>query len=187
MLLLAGLVGCTAPIAFPLATPAPIIPTIGPLQDLGGGSGRLGINLQSSTNCAEVHEVVTFTLTLSNTATYPITLTGSPTLDIVMSPRAKNTPHPAPSQYWSETSEYPTIFHPVFSPGEVRTYAWKWIADNVYTTPPEAGGVEVSVITAELLAPNTRPQPNGASLYVGIGTLPQPMPDTFIRCADMQH
>jgi uncharacterized repeat protein (TIGR01451 family) len=187
-LVVLGLGACVSPISIP-APPPPPRPTIGPVRDQAGGPGLASLELTSNTNCAEVGEVVTFTLTISNEMTYPITLTGTPVLDIIISPAAANVPKPSPNQRWSESGQYPSSVSPILAPHEVRIYKWLWKADSAYASQPEPqyNGVVVSASTAELRPSASAPRGNGTTIYLGIGTRDLSYPGAYIRCADMQH
>ena len=116
-------------------------PTLGPVSNIGGRQGRVVSELTASTNCAEVGEVVTFTLHIRNDATFPITLTGPPFLEIVVQPVYQEG---APIQRWSASEQYPAAINPLFVPGEDRTYVWRWTADAAYApNPTKDNGVEV--------------------------------------------
>src|SRR5512145_2862036 len=86
--------------------------------------------IQMSTSRAEEGELVIFTAQLTNTASYPVTITGAPQLDIVLEPQAGGNLCPIPVWSWAEDERSMGMLTPTLEPGEVRTYQWRWVASD---------------------------------------------------------
>ena len=110
--------------------PAATIPTIGPIQQGTGQPASATITLSANINCAEIGEIITFTLTLENRETYPLTLTGNPLVEITIEPRRIG--GGGASIAWSQTTTYPATIDPVIQPGETRVYQWPFRVDPSY-------------------------------------------------------
>ncbi|MEP7188170.1 MAG: hypothetical protein ABI901_03135, partial [Roseiflexaceae bacterium] len=163
-----------------------VTPTIGPVQQRSGGAGTPDIELIANTNCAEVGEIVTFTIRMMNRMSLLITFTGTPLVDIVLKPSGES----VPLLRWSTTSQYPKDINPVFAPGEIRTYQWQWVADAAYVQPQQTtdNGVIAQLTFGDVIAEGYSPLPGGSiEVYVGVGTHILPMPGTNVRCADMRR
>ena len=116
----------------------PAVPTIGPVQHRSGNTYTPIYHIQANTNCADIGEMVTFTARVTNTLTFPVTITTEPVMDIVLSPANWDPADgPEPIQRWSESAEYPEDFPTEMQTGEEWVYQWRWQADAVYG----AGGV----------------------------------------------
>jgi hypothetical protein len=170
----------------PRAVHQSAIPTIGPVRQGTGGPGSRHFELSANTNCAEVGEVVTFTTTLANETSVPITLTGTPLVDIVLKPIGEI----VPPLRWSTTPDYPKNINPIFAPGEGRTYTWQWVADAAYLQPQQThnNGVIAQLTFGDVIAEGYKLHPRGSiEVYVGVGTHNLPMPGSNVRCADMRR
>ena len=135
----------------PLPIPsAPPFPTVGPVQRISGNASRTMAVIQSSTNCAEIGEMVTFTASFTNTATYPVTITTEPVMDMVLMPsRWDPADGPEPVQRWSESDQYPTDLPTVVQPGEEWVYQWRWQADPVFN-PQGRSEVRAQLVTGQI-------------------------------------
>src|SRR5687768_710435 len=74
------LTGCT----LPALRRERLLPTIGPEQSPSGKNDF--IQIATSTNCAQAGEMVTVTARIRNREQYPVTVIGTPPLDIVIQP-----------------------------------------------------------------------------------------------------
>ncbi|NOK63287.1 MAG: hypothetical protein GFH27_549325n5 [Chloroflexi bacterium AL-W] len=159
----------------PLPIPsAPPFPTVGPVQRISGNASRTMAVIQSSTNCAEIGEMVTFTASFTNTATYPVTITTEPVMDIVLSPSNWTAgDDPALVQHWSESDQYPTEFPTVAQPNEVWTYQWRWQADAIYHQP-DVYDMRVQLIMGEIQLQGSSVPSGGHELGIGVGAIPLP-------------
>lgn len=158
-----------------------------PVWEGASGSG-VRSELSANTNCAEVGEVVTFTVTLANETTQPFTVTGDPLLDIVVqAPPISG--QPAPVARWPQSVYYPAQITPVWQPGESRTYQWPWRVDPAFAQQERAGD---NVIQASMPATNVRLSSGsitgagGLDVTIGIGAL-RTSPFDWIPCADLQR
>jgi hypothetical protein len=159
------------------------IPTLGPMQT-GGEADDTLIELTSTTNCAEIGEVVTFTVRIANHRKTPATFTGTPLFDVVIRPAKYRL---TPVQRWSESNQYPATINPVFAPGEERTYQWHWTADAIYAPAAvEGNGVEVTLTTAYFRSDTIFPQGGSLPPFV-IGVMSRNLPNGAIRCAEMRR
>ena len=159
-----------------------VAPTIGPIEQVHGGRERMIYGVTANTNCAEVGEMVTLTVGITNTATFPITATGTPALDIVITP---NNPDGssgpgAPIQRWTESADYPGDPNPVMAAGEARTYVWRWKADAAYTDY----GAWVQFVTGDIVWEGAGTPAGGPEIMVGIGSVTVDV-DASIPCADL--
>ena len=163
-----------------------MFPTIGPVRQESGGPGSRHLELSASTNCAEVGEVITFTITMTNEMEVPMTLADTHRLDIVLKPSGGV----GPTQRWSATSQYPTTINPVLAPYETRTYHWRWKADAVYAQVQQTDftGVFAQFTSSEFLPKGYAPLPGGSvEVYVGVGAHILPQPGTNVPCTEMRR
>ncbi len=117
-------------------SPGGTVPKLEPIEDSTEWGNSFKTTLNASTNCAEIGELITFTLTIENRTSNPITLTNMPLIDIVIEPQRTIT-NPADVQRWSADPRYP---HPVDSridAHSIRTYTWEWPADPRYALTPQ--------------------------------------------------
>ena len=158
-----------------------VAPTIGPVQRGSGGVGVHQVTL-SNTNCADVGEMVTLTGQITNTKTIPITVTGTPAFDIVITP---NNPDGsfglgAPIQRWTESADYPGDPNPVLMAGEARTYVWRWQADAAYADT----GAWVRFVTGDIVWEGAGTPAGGPKIMVGVGSVTVDV-DASIPCTDL--
>lgn len=140
-------------------------PRLGPVQGKGRVPNGGSITLAANTNCAVVGEVVTFTLTIANAETHPVTFTGDPLFDIVLSHGNQRD-----VRRWSDTAQYPPNINPVFAPGEERTYTWQWTADAIYVPDRLTSGV-IAQVTTKVISPRGSDHNNRAVVALGVDYL----------------
>ena len=129
-----------------------------PVQVLGGNA--LNALLTLSTNCVEVGEPLTITLTLTNTAAEAVVLDGDPPIDLAIDRKDLNAP--ARRDVWSADASYPTSFNPRMELGEVRTYSWHWVAHADFAGYANIqSGAIVRYLTEGF-------SPDAAHLYLGV-------------------
>ena len=96
---------------------------------------RVGFQLETSTDCTEVGQPITFILTFYNRDERPIEIEAVLPLDIIL---AQPTKPPTIVARWSDSDSYLKQLPPLES-GEIRPYTWTWIPNE------EVGVVMVSV------------------------------------------
>lgn len=181
LLLLVEMVGCTPEFLGKYALPRK------ELVKAGGSHPVLGLlELTASTNCAEVGEVVTFTVRYKNETADPITLVSDPLLDIVIVAHPQGGNATIPQQRWSASTHYPATINPVVQPGEERTYTWQWKADGIYAQD----SVDRVTITAEAQVSrlqNALPQGIEQQVSIGVSRIEGNRPGTSIPCRDLRQ
>ncbi len=153
VILIAGwcLAGCGPSFVRPL-------PKIAPIEDSTEWGNNFKTTLHVSTNCAEIGEVITITLTIENRSSSPITLTNTPLIDIVLEPQRAIT-NPADVQRWSDDPMYPQPVDPIIAAQSIRTHEWIWHADPRYAVTQDLGedGIvmhgNVTILTPEWSTP----------------------------------
>ncbi|KAB8144314.1 hypothetical protein F8S13_05400 [Chloroflexia bacterium SDU3-3] len=126
--------------------------------------------LSSSTNCADVGQVITFTVRLENNYREPVTFDGNPPVDMVISPVQDNPDAPIGLVRWSESPTYPAQMITQIGPGESHSYQWQWRADEAYENDHwSSDGIAVHIETNAQFA--NRPLMVEELLYVGIQRL----------------
>ncbi|KAB8144315.1 hypothetical protein F8S13_05405 [Chloroflexia bacterium SDU3-3] len=132
--------------------------------------------LSSTTNCADIGQVITFTVRLENNYREPINLDSNPPVDIVITPATDDPTQPIAPIRWSESPTYPAQMITKIEPGESHSYQWQWHADAAYG---QYGSINNGIIAR--IATNAqfagRPLMVDESLYVGVksgGLLPGP-------------
>ena len=126
--------------------------------------------LSATTNCAFVGDVVRFTLVVTSLSDEPVRLTSDPLLEIQLS-AIRRTLDPIPSQFWSETAQYPPQIDPVLQPGERRLYTWEWVAEPVYGEP---GAMGVSLFAASTFERQGFDQGISATISLGVERMDYP-------------
>ena len=96
---------------------------------------RTGFALDTSTDCAEVGQPISFILTLHNSDERAIEIAAEPAVDIML---LQPTKPPTIVARWSDSDSYLKQLPPLES-GEIRPYTWTWIPNE------EVGVVMVSV------------------------------------------
>lgn len=165
------LAGCTIRLPMTARGLERPLPTIGPITQASGGPDSIFWQITSSTNCAEIGEMVTFSVQLVNETTYPVTITNTPLLDIVIQPAQWPFEMPEPVQRWSEARSYPREMSPILAPGEVRRYQWQWQADAVYGQYG-VNGVKARFITGTIQKQHSSTPAGGVDVWVGVRTMP---------------
>lgn len=161
-------------------------PRIEPVSLVSGGHGSETIALLANTNCAEVGEIVTFTLRIANQMTEPMTITGQLVLDIVLQPNNWTSTEPESFRYWSQSTQYPVAIDRVLVPGEEHIYQWQWVAKLVYS-PPNAQGVIASVNVGLIETPSGGATRAGdVRVAVGVDTMPGGESPAGIQCKSMK-
>jgi hypothetical protein len=162
--------------------PGGTVPNLEPVARTTGITGTLNTTLTASTNCAKVGELITFTLTLENLRTQPMTLTDTPRLDLVIEPH-RAIRNPADVQRWSADPDYPSI-DVVLHPREVRQYAWGWHADPRYaaTANTYEDGIHVQINNGITLPSGSA---SGFVMYVDIGVRSIRTPGETTYCKDL--
>ena len=130
--------------------------------------------IQANTNCAEIGEMVTFTASFTNTATYPVTITTEPVMDMVLMPAQWDpTDGPEPVQRWSESDQYPTDLPTVVQPGEEWVYQWRWQADPVFRSQ-KGSEVRAQLVTGQIQLRASSVPEGGPEVWVGVGAMRLP-------------
>jgi hypothetical protein len=166
-----------------------VVPTIGPVWNGTGGSGSVGATIIAPTNCVEVGEVITFTVTLANESAVPMTVTGDPPLDIVLEPTNPVIPSPRPVARWSESQFYPSSITPVWMPGESRSYQWPWMVDPAFALPEaRENALHVRFVTGEIQFAGRGSTPAGElAMGLGIGALSFNPVGGSISCVELRQ
>lgn len=146
-------------------------PALEPVRAGSGGSGDFEEEITASTNCAEVGEMVTFTVNLANRTEKPLTLTGAPLFDITLQPFKWTRAGAPPSERWSESGQYPANVNPVLQAGEQRSYTWQWLVTPRFAQQgTEGNNLLVSYSMGETIFNNGNRTPAGTTtVLVSIG------------------
>ncbi len=150
-------------------------PKRGPVEAVGGFSPRGTLKIISSINCAVPGEEVVFDLELTNNEPLPLTLLGTPLIEIVLDGWGKDI-------LWSQSSSYPPDINPVLQPGEQRQYQWRWVATDVE-------GQMAAVVVIDVKSPvSAASRPIKLILPMGINTMSweQGGVDGPIACSELR-
>ena len=104
-------------------------------EAVSGGSAQPLIfreELIASTNCAEIGDIVTFTVNLQKLSDKTTTIDGTPPFDITLTQMKIAKSEPTSLVRWSNTNQYPTNPTTVLAPGEQRIYTWQWQATQEF-------------------------------------------------------
>ena len=167
---------------------SPPLPTVGPVRERSGRRGVVTSELTTSTNCADVGEILIIQGTVKNEATYPLRFDGRPAFDFIIRPGDWNSANGSePVRRWSETAEYPAI-DPVLAPGETRTFEWRWPVERSYGQPGSKGMSVVQVQFWQGEIQRIGRPAGGQVVGVGVGGLPAPESTfSFVTCQKLRN